>query len=525
MEHLVQVLAYENTMVVTRLFVIIFLMQIDSSHGAGGYSKGKEFMLTFLYNHQDVQSKEEHNFIFVTSEQDGWVALEQYVPGESHAHIQNYSLTADVAQTIVLSDHSEMSPASGVEKKGIFVFSNVDVVVSAINEDLQGTSEDAFLVLPVKSLSRDYLVPTVWSNPLMGVVALLPNTHVEVRVKTNCDISYKLDVLSHGSTINVTLDHADVFQLYAVYQTGSNCDMGGTEVIADKPVAVFSGSSCAELGKGCDHLMQQVIPVELWGRRFIVPDIFDVDPWEVRILSTQSSYVSVVEHERDGTTHTVNREIERGVPVDYQIPDGTLVEIFANHDIMVTQYSTASAPFIIPIPSVDQYAWNTTITTMDNPTSHNFISFVNVVVKTQSIHTFILDGATISNSSWQAVRDLGYSIATVPVTQGTHKLSCEHPFFATVYGYDGTGSYGYLAGYHFNKFPSENLSVLDTVVRPTQGPVTTQAPCEDSPGVNCPVLAASLRICKTPSTAKRYCIKYCGLCPVSCTEPGCGFGK
>ena len=355
-------------------------------------------MLTFLYNHQDVQNKDEHNFVFVTSQEDGWVAVEQYTPGVSDAHIQNYTLKASVTETIVLSEHSEMPAATVVERKGIFIFSNVDIIVTAINEDLHGTSEDSFLILPVKTLSRDYLVPTVWSNPLMGVVGLLPNTKVTIRVKTNCDIAYKLDVLTDDSVVNVTLNHADVFQLYAQYQPRSVCDMGGTEVVSDKPVAVFSGSSCAEFSKGCDHLMEQVVPVELWGRRFIVPDNFDVNPWEVRILSTQSSYVSVMEHYSDGRTHTVNREIDRGVPVDYQIPDDTLVEIFADHDIMVTQYSTSTAPFIIPIPSVAQYAWNTTVTTMDNPTAHNFISFVNVVVNTHSIHTFLLGNVYISSS-------------------------------------------------------------------------------------------------------------------------------
>jgi hypothetical protein len=53
----------------------------------------------------------------------------------------------------------------------------------------------------------------------------------------------------------------------------SHNDLSGTEIVSDKPIAVFSGHECADIPIGnhwCDHIVEQQTPVNMWGKRFAV---------------------------------------------------------------------------------------------------------------------------------------------------------------------------------------------------------------------------------------------------------------
>ena len=63
----------------------------------------------------------------------------------------------------------------------------------------------------------------------------------------------------------------------------------------------------------------------------------------------------------------------------------------------------------------------------------------------------MLDGAPLDTTSFQAIGESGYTVARVPLEDGTHVLSSTVPVGVTVFGYDKDVSYGYAAGLNLAK--------------------------------------------------------------------------
>src|ERR1019366_2678432 len=68
-----------------------------------------------------------------------------------------------------------------------------------------------------------------------------------------------------------TLDAGDVAEV--VGALGSDVDLSGSQVAADKPVQVIAGTPCTQVPNGvpaCDHLEQSVFPAEPLGTQHFV---------------------------------------------------------------------------------------------------------------------------------------------------------------------------------------------------------------------------------------------------------------
>lgn len=181
------------------------------------------------------------------------------------------------------------------------------------------------------------------------------------------------------------------------------------------------------------------------------------------VAAFDSTHIFVYEHHKDFTVHSYQQDIDKGNFREYTVPDGTTLEIFSNNGIHVTQYDGSSTPFSIPIPPVKSYGWNYTFSTMDNPTSKFFISYINLVVDSDSAPFVTIDGSAVDPSKWQRVRDLGYSVAIVSIPPGNHRIEADDNFMAQVYGYDGVSSYAFQGGYYFDKLPPRTCSMCKPV--------------------------------------------------------------
>lgn len=148
-----------------------------------------------------------------------------------------------------------------------------------IRDDLHSFTNDASLLLSQRSLTQRYLVLTApnWNvsrtTTLGGFIAVTAvqgeTTSVTIRLPRNAGVSSEAEVVRQDN-----LTPGDVFVLVG----DAAGDLSGALVEASGPVAVFAGHDCTNVPQSrsaCDHLEEQVPPLETLGRDFVVAPLID----------------------------------------------------------------------------------------------------------------------------------------------------------------------------------------------------------------------------------------------------------
>jgi hypothetical protein len=190
---------------------------------------------------------------------------------------------------------------------------------------------DASLLLPAASLGREHVIVawptqrslardhTEWSvgAGFLSVVGTRPDTRVTVQLAGGISAGDGIPAASAGDRRSFVLGAGDVLQLLS--STDPRCvrdtldrqtdtrfclpvateDLTGTIVTASAPVAVFAGHECAQVPfdrYACDHLEEQIPPVDTLGVRYVisrsapypppVPLHPEGEPTVVRIVAT-----------------------------------------------------------------------------------------------------------------------------------------------------------------------------------------------------------------------------------------------
>jgi len=164
---------------------------------------------------------------------------------------------------------------------------------------------DASLLLPAASLGRQHVVVswptqralpharTEWSASagFVSIVGTRPDTRVTVRLAGGVAAGVGIAAGPAGESRAFTLGVGDVVQLISSVDPAcardvldrvtdtrfclpvAGEDLTGTVVESSEPVAVFSGHECANIPYdryACDHLEEQIPPVETLGQRYVV---------------------------------------------------------------------------------------------------------------------------------------------------------------------------------------------------------------------------------------------------------------
>lgn len=235
----------------------------------------------------------------------------------------------------------------------------------------------------------------------------------------------------------------------------STADLTGSLIKADQPVAVFSGHECAFVPFdkwACDHLEEQMIPLQSWGKRYIATHTASSgkDPGMYRIVSAADGNQLVFNPSdvHQPVTVDAGKYIEITTTKDFTV-EGT--EPLAVAQFMVGQnYSNlnpgAGAPgdpaMSLAVP-VEQYRKSYLFLT---PGTYEK-SYVNVIALRGEENTgteIILDGKPVTG--FTRIGDSGYSVAKVAVAGGAHAISSEESFGISVYGVGSYTSYMYPGG-------------------------------------------------------------------------------
>ncbi|MBN2413751.1 PKD domain-containing protein [candidate division KSB1 bacterium] len=404
-------------------------------------SKGTEFWICFQENYDN--SKYPLSFtLFITSDVNTQVTI--HIPTINWQ--KQYSVLAHQITTVQIpSPLSVVVNGEGKTNKGIHIFANDEITVYGLNQ--MQASTDAYLALPLDILNVFYMImsyPSIsndYNQSQFAIVSPYDNVSVTITPASNTEGGR-----TAGQPFTITLNEGQVYQV----QAPDNKDLTGSIIQSSLPVAVFSGHSCANIPIGygyCDHLVEQIPPVNTWGSSFLTVPLSGRENGDTfRFLSSQ-----------DGTNLKINGQTVATLNFGdyYETILTKSAQITASNPILVMQYSNGDSydpyvdnngdPFMMLIPPTEQFL---NLYSFSTPSSNFPTNYMSITIQSDEVTSLMLDGNPISSSLFKVIGNTGYSGAAIPVEVGPHSIESVNsvPFGIYSYGFWFCDSYGYAGG-------------------------------------------------------------------------------
>lgn len=375
----------------------------------------------------------------------------------------------------------------------VYQFNPLDYELGGANS----YSNDASLVLPTPTLSNNYIVMArqtfgvdqsglgflfSFIPGFVAIVGTAANTTVTVTLTSNTSAGTGINAGTPGTVQQYTLNEGEVLQILSALpadctgtQTSdaqaSYCDMGtaydltGTLIESDQPVAVYSGHLCSFVPYNtwaCDHLEEMMLPLETWGKDFVVgrtepqdPDAGESEPNIVRIVSGADS--NVIRFAPSHPTLGAQTSLNKGQWVEFEA--ATDYHVNADFAIMVGQFLVGQNYYTDNLEYHGDPAYSLMVPTEQFRASYSFLApstitynFVNVTKRVnEGGPTVFLDDEPIPDSAFTApIGTTGYGVARVPIDGTHHTITSTEPFGIVVYGFATFTSYSYPGGLDLN---------------------------------------------------------------------------
>ncbi len=394
-------------------------------------SAGTDFIFSFLPN----EGVPEKLTLFISSN----FAASGVVEIPRLASTIAFTVKPNVATSVAIP--VSMANLTKGEKSNFGIRVTADLPISLYGLNQRTYTTDAFLVLPIQALGKNYMASAFSSfagfPSLIAVTAVHDNTEVKIRSRVGTTTR------PLGGEQVVLLNKMETFLVTS--QTASNIDLSGTFVESSKPIAMTSGVQCANIPIGigyCDHIVEMMPPVSAWGSSFITYPL---------ARRTKGDLIRVMAS-ADNTEVKVNGSLvatlARGAFYDAILRTSNVIE--TNQPALVTQYSlgqsydgVVSDPFMMLVPPTEQFLDKYTFSTPESGFSNHY---ANVVVRTTALATLRLDGATLDSALFKPIGDGSYSGGQIPLAPGSHSIFAAAPFGLYVYGFGNYDSYGYPGG-------------------------------------------------------------------------------
>lgn len=476
------------------LFAFLFFFGIFTSEGQTLSNRGKEFWVTFLPNfHNNKFSSDpifrysDSIYIFVASDKPTRGTIEYYDLLDNHyihdfiindpSIIYTFKLPFNNFELLGYNDMGaewRQNFEETVSRLSFHILTEEDVTIYAHSQG--NKSSDAFLVLPTKALGSEYYVMSYKSDgKFASIMARTPSQFSIVAVEDSTIVRIKPTAptfVNDTLTQVIKLNKAEVYLVQArINNEEKENDLTGTHLIANKPIAVFSGHQRATIplelaepgsNPSRDFICEQLPPLQAWGKNaFIIPfsqpktitrngrDIFRV------LAGFDSTKVFI-----DGVNVVT---LQRGEFYQDSIFDNQPHSITANKPILVAQFKKTSNtsgaswlgdPFMMIIPPKEQFIDSCLLINIQSDEIQDNGSFINVyqehfltlVVPQGAISSTMIDGNQLPSNLFSQIPSSGYYYANVPVTEGQHFVRSTEPIGIYAYGYGPANSYGYIGG-------------------------------------------------------------------------------
>jgi len=391
--------------------------------------------------------------------------------------ITPFTVAADSQTVITLDPAAVLTSNELIETKGIHVTALAPVSVHVVSES--ATSADGYLAIPTTALGINYYVMSYASARYAGSEFAVVGTQNATTVTITPTAAGATKPAA--ATFTITLNSGETYQL----ANPAGADMTGTVVTADKPVAVFGGHRCAEVPSNvgyCDYLVEQIPDVSLWGTTHHTAPFSGRANYTVRVLASQNNTTFTTVPA--GLVGTLNA----GQFVDVSMSG--VGEFVSSAPVLVAQFIRSYADdtsgkgdpsmvLVTPTAVTANEMGVTNSTFGVHGLAGTGGAIINIVTQTSQLANLMLDNVMVQPSLFTPLSATSiYSIGTIPVTPGAHKLSGAVPYSALVYDF-GIASNAVSYAYPVGATLTPNISTATPVSPAPVASSPTPAVCMD----------------------------------------------
>ena len=438
---------------------------------AGFNHGGHDFYVTFLP--YPLTGADDEVKLFITTPETVPVTFTISIPGMGYfnratvdpGEVREFTFNGADYALRNTTDRSKGIIIQAKNEKQVFVYAAHDVY----------TATDSLLVLPPHDLgvtSYTYIAAMIHTldsgtlsrtavviYALVGIVSGENDTFLTITPTGNVIIG--TETVAAGDSINVTLARAETLLIAFVG------DLTGTKVTSNRPISLFSGDQCTYVPSGvpyCDQIVEQLPPVEAWGRQFATAPLktrsFDVFRF---VASANSTTVIIRCTHRSGSQGYVDTfALNEGGYTDVQVNSTDFCWIEADKRILLLHFSVGTTadsmpgdPFMALVPAVSHYT-NTFTLPIVNSTLNDFTHYLNIIIPAEHYQPdqIFLDGQSLQSLALEfvAIVHNGETMAyatQVEVSTTTHTLMHSNStgvIGVASYGFAGSASYGHVGG-------------------------------------------------------------------------------
>lgn len=401
---------------------------------------------------------------------------------------KEYSVTANGTVEITVDPQTVYWNSAANEEeqplsKGIRVYSQDKKRFTLYSVNQKGTSGsysfDGAHILPAEALGCEYMVQSTEADATATEFVVMSTRPGATNVTMNLTVNSR-----RGNTneLSVTFDRPK--QIYVVRSKapdptnpGDIIDLSGSTICADQPVAVWSGNQEAiypkQDGMSQDHAYDQLLPLNKWGKTFIVPMTrLKTKRNLLRVVAMNpNTIVTFMKNGSVSKTATLTKgetyDLSLMQPTDNTTPEQYSCFVSSTEPIQVYLYSSSAAanawddfdigetvtpsdPSTTLIPPLEMLT-DTTIFATYNGGDGTMEFQLNLWAYTSQTANIQLNGAPIT-SGWKTIPGHSeYSQVTQTITHGTHVVTApERCFSGYTYGISNGQAYLYPIGYDFN---------------------------------------------------------------------------
>ena len=380
----------------------------------------------------------------ITNPQTGWT--------ESFSVLANNITTIEIPEAQAYVD----GVSEQVQNKGLQVVT--DDTVSVFCTNIAYLSFDASYVLPSQSLANNYVIQTYEQSTQSSIHSYITQNQTSAFLivatddNTMVNITPTVSTLGNhgaGQTFHVTLNRGQVYQVRSNKNEDTR-DLSGSTVTSDKPIAVFNGNTLTAIPNNrstLDHIFEQAMPIQSWGKRFVVTASLERNQDYVKITSaTDNNEIrkngEVIATLNEGQSHTF--ELTNSARSCFIECTGPAAVYLYN---TTSDGSNIGDPSVVWIAPIEQRIDDITFSTFNNQHINITTHHVNIIVNSDDAGDVLLDGNPIPANEFETVNgNSNFKFVRKNINHGVHRQQCFNGFNAHVYGFGSAKGYAYLVG-------------------------------------------------------------------------------
>ena len=439
---------------------------------------GSAFFITFLPSVTPIPDV--HVKLFITTPERVPVTFTISAPGMGYFD----RATVDPGEAKEFTFRAEDYALSNTTDrfKGIIIMAENEKQIFVYGAEDMTYATDSFLALPLHDLggeSYTYIAAMIHTldnstfygnyeeiHSLIGIISAEMDTLLTITPTQ--DVTIGTESVEAGETVLVTLHRAETLLIPCLG------DLTGTKVTSNRPISFLCGDQCPYIPSGvpyCDQIVEQLPPVEAWGRQFATAPLKTRKSFDVfRIVAAKSNTIvsisCVMQNGTQGYVDTLT--LSKGGSVDVQVNSREFCWMQADTNVLLLQFavgitadSVPSDPFMAVVPAVSHYTNFLTLPIV-NSTFNDFTHYLNIIIPAehyQPDQTF-LDGQSLQSLALEfaAIVHNGETMAyatQLEVSATTHTLIHDNStgvIGVTAYGFAYRASYGHVGGIRIPQF-------------------------------------------------------------------------